>query len=262
MLALLNEKIVSAEEASNFSRAYGIFDTMLYAETQLHDPEFHLNRLSNSLKVLGLRERLPSGAYLQEIAKELFALNKISKGALRVANTRTSLSSETALTIEVRPFTYSPELYYRGMKVCLGFRDRLPAGQHDLKLSQRVEYHQDRALARAQQFDDLLYCDNAQRIFECTYSNIFFLKADGLITPQADGRIFNGRKRLQIIEFCKANNIAVLETPLALSDCSKFESCFTCNAVMGVMPVSEIVGVKNFNLQNNLLAMLCNQFNT
>jgi branched-subunit amino acid aminotransferase/4-amino-4-deoxychorismate lyase len=262
MFALLNEKILKNEEASKFSRGYGIFDTMLYADGQLHEPTVHLNRLSNSLKALGLAAHLPSEEYLHEVAQKLFALNTINKGALRIANTKHPDSEETMLTIEVRPFAYRPELYCRGLKVCFRLKDRSTTGQHDLKLSHRLEYHQDRELAIAQQFDDLLYCDSAQKIFECTYSNIFFLETNHLITPPADGRIFNGRKRLQIIEFCKANKIEVSEISLTLSNCAQFESCFACNAVMGVMPVLEIEGIKHFNLENKLLKALSSHFNT
>lgn len=95
-------------------------------------------------------------------------------------------------------------------------------------------------------YDDSLVLDEEGYVAECNVANIFFGKANKLVTPIAD-RFLNGITRQTVIELAKKLGFEVLETRIALEDLDKYDYSFITGTA------KEIGGVGSIDLKKSLL---------
>lgn len=85
--------------------------------------------------------------------------------------------------------------------------------------------------AKAHGFDDVIFLSPDGYILEASTSNLFLAK-DGIVkTPSTDGPLLEGVARKHLIEFYRANGIAVEEKKLTWNDVCEADEVFLTNAV-------------------------------
>ena len=68
-------------------------------------------------------------------------------------------------------------------------------------------------------------------------SNVFFVKASGLVTPSLESGILPGITREVVMELAEALGISVTEGDVSLADLGRFDEAFLTNSVIEIMPL-------------------------
>ncbi len=95
--------------------------------------------------------------------------------------------------------------------------------------------------------DDLVVTNINNLVVETSSANLFYWQAGKLFTPKLNGSGVDGLMRQHILAQCK--NCHIVDT--RLSDIQAAEAMFTCNSVMGIMPVKSYNG-KALSIQPSL----------
>lgn len=234
---------------SLFNFGDGVFETMLATPTTLINLPYHLERLNHSLIRLGyqanhgdaLTQSLHSHlqAFAKEHSSEYFVVKlivgrgEITRG-FRVAN-----NTHCHYFVKCLPYTFNPSLY-QGVDVLkcqqkLGLNPLL-AGLKRISAMDYVLLR--REIDQAQAFDGLLYAID-DNLVECSNANIFLLADNQLYTPDLSQCGVAGTLRAQLLQQGNVSITTVNDEILANAD-----SVFITNAVMGVIPIRSINGVK------------------
>ena len=89
-----------------------------------------------------------------------------------------------------------------------------------------------------QDCDDLLICNQDDKLIEATASNIFYLKSGVWITPTILDSGVSGVMRNSILEFMQLNAIPCEAQSIGIQDILEAESVFLCNSIKFIIPIS------------------------
>jgi len=89
-------------------------------------------------------------------------------------------------------------------------------------------------------FDEGLMCDADGRVIEATSANLFVLRNDILYTPNLANAGVAGVMRELVMEKLAAEGCPVQEEALEPAHCRQAQALFLCNAVRGIMPVTQL----------------------
>lgn len=110
--------------------------------------------------------------------------------------------------------------------------------------------------------DAALMLDNNGFVAELNDINLFMIKDQTVYTPHADACL-HGITRSLVIELCRANNIAIEERNLSLTEFYTADEVFGTGTMGELTPVTEIDGRKIINQSGkSLLAELQQKFRT
>jgi 4-amino-4-deoxychorismate lyase len=87
---------------------------------------------------------------------------------------------------------------------------------------------------------EALMLDTDERLVSGTSSNVFLLKAGGLLTPRVDRAGVNGVMRQVVLREAPRLGIAASEQDLTLDDVAAADGMFITNARIGVVPVKRV----------------------
>ena len=86
--------------------------------------------------------------------------------------------------------------------------------------------------------DEALLLNEAGFITEGSVSNVFFVKASGLVTtPPLESGILPGITREMVMEMADTMGISVTEGNVSPDDLTQFDEAFLTNSVMEIMPL-------------------------
>lgn len=250
MKILLNGRVednsIYVSEALNFG--YSLFETVKVESGKLLFLKEHIERLNKSLDILGLRERVDF-VNIEKDANRLLEINSIYEGALKILVAKSQ--DELIYILSNRMNSYSEDIYRRGFKLKLSkvFRNESSIITK-VKSANYLENILERKNAMKVGWDDCLFLNSKERIAETSIANIFFVKEKNIYTPDIEEGILDGILRNIIIEIAKNNGIKVYEGKYSLEELNQADEVFLTNSLMGIMPVSDINGIK-FNLENN-----------
>lgn len=110
-----------------------------------------------------------------------------------------------------------------------------------IKLAPIAELIHWKRQALSEGFDDLLLVNQASHISEASTANIFFMRGEGLITPdpERDGCL-PGITRLQVIEAARQCQWPISTATISAGDLEGMDGAFLCNAAQGMIPVTQI----------------------
>lgn len=115
----------------------------------------------------------------------------------------------------------------------LSIQPRLAGMKHLNRLEQ--------VLARAEWKDPAyaegLMLDMQERITDCVFSNIFFVRKGILITPTVADCGVAGVTRAYIFQLALELNVECIEAELGLQDLQGMDEVFVCNSLYGIWPV-------------------------
>ena len=224
----------------------------------------HLERITRSAQTLGIAFSLGE-TQLAEMTEELLEANALADARLRLTITKGDLHAATmenptppvTLILSAAEFQpYPPALYEKGMTVIISRHKQNPESPHT---GHKTTSYLDRlmGLRDAQQTlspsgggagEALWFTAQSNLLAEGSISNIFLVDKAGLLcTPpltipnKTNQRLcLPGITRQVILELSAALNILPQERLLTIEDLLTAKEVFLTNAIMGLMPVTQI----------------------
>jgi branched-chain amino acid aminotransferase len=240
---ILNGKLTKKEEAniSVFNKAmffnFAVYDSMKVVKGESFFPEFHVDRLIESAKIIKLEHKFTKEEVLQWI--EML----IEKNNLHDAMIRFLLLGAGGPQEEPQLFLFPVGLtfyrsgdYNRGVKA-ITFHGERPIPQSKSKdllinfMALREAIHQDAK--------DALLVDSGGCIREGTRTNFFAVK-NGKIYTAPLTEVLEGVTRKIVIKLAKENNIEVIEKKIKVSKLKEYDEFFFTSTSMNVLPIAQI----------------------
>lgn len=246
-LALHNGTPTTVVSVASRGLAYGdgLFETIKVIDGKAQFLDEHLQRLHRDCARLDMV--VDSGALRNEIAMLLL---KCATGVLKIIVTRSSVLRGYAAPSRApaeRLLQFHPQQFIDDARANEGIavrvcRQRLSeqANLAGMKHLNRLE----QVLARAEWSDaniaEGLMLDNRGRLVEGTMSNVFLVRADGVVTPRLHRCGVAGVIREIILNRLSAQCVPVVEADLTLDDVYGADAMFLSNSVIGILPVRKI----------------------
>lgn len=261
---------VLAAESRGLMYGDGCFETMRSYNGLFLKPEAHMERLERGIEYLKMNSPFERGLKdLQRPISDLLRRNKLDQGdsivriqVWREGGRGYDISGKAAshYTVAATPLpNVNP-----GISLVTVPTRRIPGSalRSDLKLSNGINYIRATAEAREKGGDDALMQTAEGWISETPVANVFWVKGSTVCTPSADCDLLPGITRSIITELIRTHGTWTLETgKFELNELITADSCFTCNSVREIVPVSR-VNDKRFETGHPVLEELNNDFQT
>ena len=247
----LNDGLVDISRAtvdvSNpaFLHGVGLFETLRTYDGRPFRLEQHVERLRASAERLHIRfgeviERIPSAVI------ELMKANRLKNARIRFTVAPPGAQEEdgepTLLVVGQETAGYPPELYERGMTVCIC--DEYRQSRQDPLAGHKTTSYFSRLLALRDAQDkecgEALWFTPDNLLAEGCISNVFLVKGGRLRTPPLDTPVLPGITRAAVIELAGSHDIGVEEGPCTISDLLGADEVLLTNAIMELMPVTRV----------------------
>jgi branched-chain amino acid aminotransferase len=213
----------------------GLYETIKLAGGVPVFFEEHVARLVGGISALGLDRRIDK----PELAEQVCRLSEANSGdnSCRLLVTAGSPDGVPNLLVQtdLRRFPDRPlrVVTYRGVRVSAQYK----------AMTVMQSYFAQRA-ARAAGVDDALLVDGEGRIFEGATSNVFVVRAGGLVTPPAEGDILPGVLRAKVEELATRAGLPVVEAWARVADLRPDDGVLLTSSVRGIVPVERVDGVE------------------
>jgi len=247
----LNGQLVSGGEARvwvsnpSFLHGVGLFETLRVYDGKPFRLSEHLDRLAASAR----RFSMPLADVLDKIPSavdEVLLVNRLTGARVRITVTPPGTSEpadQVTLLVRAEATTgYPPELYERGMTVCVQHQFRQSA--HDPLAGHKTTSYFPRLLAlrdaQDKQCGEALWFTPDNLLAEGCMTSVFLVKNETLITPPLDTPVLPGVTRAAVIELAGNQNVPCEQRACTIDDLLGAEEVFLTNAIMEVMPVTRV----------------------
>lgn len=209
----------------------------------------HLARLNHSLELAG-----QATLSVQTIQQAL--VDYVSAVGLHDQNVRIIVATDQTahLALYYMPSFYPPpDWYKRGVKVKTALFERTNPHikqRNDLLLKLRDS-------AKAQAVYEFLLVDQQGAILEGSKTNVFFITADGFVTPPS-AAVLAGITRRSVIDTI-AGFASVAERTVAAQSLPRYEAAFLTGTSIGVLPIARIDQI-DYRTDNPLLVELIKRY--
>lgn len=261
MIVCLNGKWMDEKKASisihdhGFLYGDGIYETIrVYNGIPFH-LDHHLKRLKNSAN--GISLSLPwTLKTLEKYVFKTIRLNHHQDAVVRVTISRgpglygfdpRSCVTPT-LVIVSRPFhSYPLAFFLKGIKVAVVnlTRNDASAQPPSIKATSCLNGVLAKIESLRVKAQEGIFLSKEGFVTEGTVSNIFFVKKGRLCTPSNDGAVLGGVTRGVILSLAQKNKIPCVQGKFKLKDLIGADEIFVSNSTMEVMPVSQLVVMKD-----------------
>lgn len=234
ILVLPGQSVALSPEASGFAHGFGFFETMRYAEGQLHAWSDHWARLQHSAGTFELP--LPAEAEVIDALKAF-----VDQADLLEATIKLSLlkgPGDSQLFVYTRPPLPLPESRRLWLDLETPIYERSPLAGH--KTHNYMESMHCLGRARSRGYADALRLDSQGRLAEASTANCFFIMGGRLCTPAADTGILPGVTRARLL---RSPELAVETGHYTLDDLQAAEAFFTTNATHGIQIMDRLDGL-------------------
>lgn len=242
---IINGQVLSKEEALiplsdlGLLRGYSVFDFFRVIDGVPIFLEDHLDRLFNSMEIMGI-EPIWTRKELGDMCVALVFANSAERAGLRIvvtggfsADGYTPQEPNVYMTLHDLP-QYNPEDYSKGRKLIVsGYTRDMPEVKttsyaHAIKQRKRMLEHD--------AVEVLYHTDGT--LTECSRSNIFFIdNAGALHTP--DSNMLRGITRKQVIALTEGR-YGLTERDVSLEEIPTMAEAFITSSTKGVLPIVQI----------------------
>lgn len=242
--AYLNSEIVAFSDALipvsdlSIQRAYAVFDYFKVLNKQCYHIDDHLARFKNSAELSYLKLPL-SFEEIKRICNTLIDMSDLKKPALKLiltASTAESAKDNLIILSEELP-TYTSKLYSKGIRL---FTEAYQREMPSVKSTNYMNFFRLKRKLQLQANQDILYY-NRSSITECPRSNFFAVKKNKVITSKDN--ILEGITRKSILTLIKGKYPCEIRN-IPINEITEFDEAFVTSTTRGIMPVSEIDGIK------------------
>lgn len=261
-IVYLNGELIPRSEARvsvfdhGFLFGYGLFETIRAYHGRIFLLERHLKRLMDSAEAIGLASGL-AGVDLGKACRDTLKANNLDDARIRLTVSNgesdafpwSGVSRKPTVVVTARSYTPFPEEKYRqGFKVGVSSErrcresliSRVKSVSSLVSVLARME-------AVAAGLDEALLLNDRGFIAEGGGSNVFFVRASGLLTPSLESGILPGITRGVVLELAEALGMGVAEGDVSLTDLGQCDEAFFTNAMIEIMP---LVAVRDEDGQN------------
>jgi branched-chain amino acid aminotransferase len=249
----LNGRLTPAGEASvsifdpGFLHGASVYTTMLAHQGVVFRFERHLERLAETIRLLGLKVDATTGGLVKGMYRVLDA-NGLTEARCRItltpgppATENRPLAPTTLITAEPLP-DYPAAWYDKGIGVVV---TALKQHTGDPTFGYKTGCYLPRLLARqeaaAKGADDALWYTADNRLAESCASNVFLVRGGEVFTPPRDTPVLPGVVREAVLELCGRLEIpAHDDRPLTVHDMLAADEMFLTSSCMGIRPVARV----------------------
>ncbi len=256
MLVYLNGRFVPKEEAqvSVFDHGFlygdGIYETLRAYKGMLFLLDRHLARLKRSADLISLALPLPLEK-IGEALNETVSRNKLKGAYVRIQISRgpgeigldPALCPAPTTVIVAKPFRdYPSEHFEHGVSVAVVETRR----NHPLALDPSIKGTNflNNILAKIEAIRagayEAVMLNWEGSVAEGTVSNIFYVKAGILFTPDLKTGILEGVTRGLVLDLARKEKIEAREARVSPDELRDADECFITNTTMEIMPVTKI----------------------
>ncbi len=215
----------------------GLFETISVKNGQLEYLDEHLERLIQSIDALNVPYDV-SQETLKNSLKIYCENHYLNEGVVKIVIGDTSPVD----TITHRPNPYEATTYNRGFKISIA--DIRRHSSNPLWQHKTTNYWLNIMVKNlADVNEEIIFLNEEDLVTEGTVSNLFLLKNGIVKTPDISCGLLPGVMRRQVLNQCGKLNIEIQECQLTTEDLLESDSLFITNSVMGVMPVTEFLGI-------------------
>jgi len=249
---IINDEIIAKDfakisfEERGFLYGDGLFETIKFSESQLHNFTEHLKRLKSGLKYLKIDFNCKN---LQEKCLKLITKNCFDEGMIRIAISRgvgsmgyLPTSNLPLLIIQIKELPKIPNI------LNLIVSDYQPAN-FKFKSSNAINYILAKIFAKENNYYDAILLSQKKFIAETSSANIFWIKNNVIFTPNEDCGIVLGIIREKIL---KQKTLKVKCGRYQINSLINADEVFISNASIGIQAVDKIAfrNKKNISVVN------------
>jgi branched-chain amino acid aminotransferase group I len=234
-----------------FLYGYGLYETMRTYKGRFFLLERHIKRLLSAAETLALGRKL-AGLDLEKACRDTLMANNLESARVRmtVSNGASDAAPWTSVTdikpnvvVTARPFMPFPsDKYNEGFRI--GIATTVRRCRQSTIATMKTINHLDNVIARmeaaAHGLDEALILNDDGYIAEGGGCNIFFVREGRLITPALNSGILPGVTREAVIELAAGLGIETSQGPVGIGVVRKCDEAFVTNAVIEIMPVTEV----------------------
>ncbi|MBS4058495.1 MAG: aminotransferase class IV family protein [Bacteroidales bacterium] len=228
-----------------------IYEVMRVIEGKPLFVEDHLKRLATSFLLANVRMPITVET-IQSRISTLIAANQVSSGNIKlVLKTRTQAEKYWFAAWFIPHFYPSPQTYSQGVSMTsmqLERKDPAVKFQRDW-FKQRISEQ----LKLSGAYEILLI--NNDCVTEGSKSNIFFVKAETIITPPEE-QVLNGVTRQKILAVCRQQGIDCEERQVCYFELADFEGAFLTGTSPKVLAINAIDATVRFEPRHPLISRI------
>lgn len=249
---LENDKCLVSVNDEGFLSGTSVYETLRTYSGIIFGYEQHLMRLKHSAEAFSI-EIPVSEQFLSDLIHKGIENNRIKEAYVRVQLT---LSGTLFIFFKELP-TANQDIYKNGVKIGISSVRRNPVLYNGkvVKTTASSDVFMARSRFDRKNFYEMLMLSPDGFVAEGTFSNVFIIKNETVITPSLDTGILDGVTRKKVIEHIKQmNEICLLERKIEVSELFECDEIFLTHTSAGIVPVSAICSIqKNNHKTTNLL---------
>ncbi|WP_094604800.1 Branched-chain-amino-acid aminotransferase [Sporomusa silvacetica DSM 10669] len=254
MIIYFNGRLISASEFvvspldHGFLYGHGLFETMRAYNGRVFRLDEHLNRLKYAADYLRW-PTLPTHAELKAAITSVLNKNQLTDASVRLTVSRGSGAprpdpgscGEPSITLFALPLP--APLPPDGWSIAtVTLQRNLSSPLVRIKSANYLDNILAKNEAKAQGAQEALMLNTAGFVAEGSMSNLFFVTAGRLITPDENSGILPGITRNCIIELAQASGMPVEARPVKPEELTEADEIFLTSSVMEVIPVKMLDG--------------------
>ncbi|TWH48171.1 aminotransferase class IV [Sporomusa sp. KB1] len=254
MIIYFNGRLISADEFvvspldHAFLYGHGLFETMRVYNGRVFRLDEHLDRLKNAADYLRW-PTLPSHAELKAAITSVLNENQLIDASVRLTVSRGSGNprpdpgrcGQPAIILFALPLP--APLPPEGWSIATATLQRnLSSPLVGIKSANYLDNILAKNEAKARGAQEALMLNTAGFVAEGSMSNLFFVTAGRLITPDENSGILPGITRNCIIELAQASGMPVEVRPVKPEELTEADEIFLTSSVMEVIPVKMLDG--------------------
>lgn len=240
---------------------YGLFETLKVTSLGIELPNSHWQRMNQGSQLLGMS--IPDyQVWIEQIDKFISQRTYEYPYALRVTLSGGSPTRgiQPQLFFNTREIPYTLDDYEQGFRAVFLSNTR---SENSILTKIKSTNYLENILAREEaiksQAQEGLWTNTQGYIVEGTISNIFFLRKEVLYTPSLECGCLAGTRRNVVLQLASDLGISVQEGKYRPSLLDEADQVFLTNALMGIMPVSQI-DCQPKNTQGRMLKLLMDEY--
>jgi len=252
----VNDRIVLEQEAGlscmdrGFLYGDGLFETLKAREGRVDFLGRHMDRMRSGARELGLP--FPPPDALPGLVRELLARNRIQGAAAvklclsrgRHTGALTLFAPERATRVLLaRPWRPpDPSRWEEGLCVVVetGVRQNERSGLCHLKTLNYLPSLLVRTRAHRAGYEDAVLLNTRDEVCECTTSNLFWFRGDGLETPALSCGLLPGVVRAVLLDLLARAGTPARQVHAGVQALREAEEVFVTNSLAEILPVGRI----------------------
>lgn len=221
-----------------FLYGYGVFETINVVGGKAVFFDDHMDRFKKSALVMGLHLKIAS-EQIGIACEKMIEKNQIDRGGLRITLSK-GIKADNLL-ITARENHYDREMFVQGLRICTNDYVR---NEKSVLVSIKSNNYLENLLilneAKANGFNESIFCNTQGYLAEGCMTNLFFIKQQVVHTPALDCGLLAGILRNKVIQLLKSNHLPVAEGQYTKQQLMDADEVFITNSLMEIMPVNQV----------------------